>query len=98
VVFNNSFIVDTTAAVHVWEHDGYPQFYIPQNALQNCTWTKQEGIKSKGGAGASIINVKVPGPEGVNERSTDRAILFAEHETIAGKLAGLIRLEFGSMG
>jgi hypothetical protein len=98
VVFNNSYIVDTTSAIHVWEHDGYPQYYIPQSALQNCTWTKQEDIKAKGTACAAIINIKVPGPKGVNEKSTDRAILFLGQDTTASRLAGLVRLEFGSMG
>jgi hypothetical protein len=98
VLFNNSYIVDTTSALHVWEHAGYPQFYVPHSALQNCEWSRQEDIKAHGGPGAAIIHIKVPGPSGVKEKSTDRAILFATDEVIAGKLAGLVRLEFGSMG
>jgi hypothetical protein len=82
----------------VWEHDGFPQFYIPQSALQNCTWADKEPIKTKDGAGAAIIEIKVPGPKGLSEKSTDRAILFADSEKAAGKLAGLVRLEFASMG
>jgi hypothetical protein len=98
VLFNNSYIVDTTSAIHVWEHPWYPQFYVPHSALQNCNWTKQEDIKAQGGTGATLIHIKVPGPKGLKERSTDRAILFTSDESIAGRLAGLVRLEFGSMG
>jgi hypothetical protein len=98
VLFNHSYIVDTTSAVHVWEHDGFPQFYIPQTALRNCTWTDEEPIKaSKDSSSASMIKITVPGSNGLQEKSTDTAILF--HDGAAeGKLSGLVRLEFGAMG
>jgi hypothetical protein len=99
VLFNNSYIVDTTEAIHVWEHDYFPQYYVPNTALQNCSWTKQEDIKTKSGLpGATIIDIKVPGPKGVDEKSTNRAIQFYNDEAAAGPLAGLVKLEFSSMG
>jgi uncharacterized protein (DUF427 family) len=99
VLFNNCYIVDTTQAVHVWEHDYFPQYYVPNNVLQNCTWTKQEDIKAKNGSpGASIMDIKVPGPKGVEEKMTNRAIQYSNDESAAGPLAGLVRLEFNSMG
>jgi len=98
VLLNHSYIVDTTSAVHVWEHEGFPQYYIPHTALQNCTWTKREEVKTKSGKlGAAIIDIKIPGPKGVGEKTTDRAIQFFDDESAAGKLAGLVRLEFSSM-
>ncbi|KAF2424498.1 DUF427-domain-containing protein [Tothia fuscella] len=98
VLFNNSYIIDTTQALHVWEHDGFPQYYIPFSALQNCTPSVREDIKANGGgAGASILKIQVPGPKGFKEKTTDRAIRFSDDASLAGKLAGLVRLEFGSM-
>jgi hypothetical protein len=98
VLFNNSYIVDTTAAFHVWEHDGFPQYYVPSTALRNCTSSKKEDIKAGSSAGASLLEIKVPGPQGFKEKTTDRAIQFVDDQAVAGKLAGLVRLEFGSMG
>jgi Domain of unknown function (DUF427) len=96
VLFNNSYIVDTTEAIHVWEHDYFPQYYIPVTELNNCTWQSQEDIKTKDGSlGASIVSIKVPGPKSVDEKTTDRAIVFS---STAGQLSGLVKLEFNSMG
>lgn len=33
LLFNGAFIADTTSALYVWEHDYYPQFYLPMSAF-----------------------------------------------------------------
>lgn len=33
LLFNGAFIADTTSAIYVWEHEYYPQFYLPMNAF-----------------------------------------------------------------
>jgi uncharacterized protein (DUF427 family) len=98
VLFNSSFIVDTTSAYHVWEHDYFPQYYVPFSALQNSTSSTKEEVKTeKGHAGAAILTIKVPGSNGIAEKTTEKAIRFADDPATAGKLAGLVRLDFASM-
>lgn len=103
VLFNNTYIVDTTEAIHVWEHDYFPQYYVPTRSLQNCAYNSKENIVSSGATspGASIISIEVPGPNGVAAKTTDRAIAFSQDldsKSPASPLAGLVRLEFSSMG
>lgn len=94
VLFNNTYIVDTTEAIHVWEHDYFPQYYVHWKAIQNCTHKIEDEIPSpNGGAGASILNIKVPGTTNVDERSTNRVLRF-----MSGPLEDLVKLEFNSMG
>ncbi|KAE9969319.1 hypothetical protein EG328_006953 [Venturia inaequalis] len=102
VLFNNSYIVDTTEAIHVWEHDYFPQYYVPTRSLQNCHYVSKESVPVSATAlpGASILSIEVPGPDGVKAKTTDRAIAFSEDldsKSPASPLAGLARLEFNSM-
>jgi len=95
VLFNHTYIVDTTSAVHVWEHQGYPQFYFPVTELRNCHWTNTGDVEGKSSKpGAAILKVSVEGPDGKKE--TDRVIHFLK-DGETGELAGLVRLEFGAM-
>ncbi|KIW06045.1 uncharacterized protein PV09_03221 [Verruconis gallopava] len=100
VLFNRAYIVDTTSALLVWEHDAFPQYYIPKSALRNCIVGTEAIVKlSDGTAGGAILSLRVPDGKAAPEpaRATDRVICFYEDEKIAGRLAGLVRLEFGSM-
>lgn len=97
VLHNHTYIVDTTKAVHVWEHEGYPQFYVPISQLQNCTWKDKQTVKRDGDVAAAVVEITVPGGEGGKEVKTERVIRFADEPRL-GVLAGLVRLEFGSMG
>lgn len=98
MIFHGRIIVDTTKAVHVWENDFYPQYYIQQG---ECT---SEFLKWKGdveritiGDGDNMTATqKILEVITGNERDTaqtDRVLAFK-----GGELDGLIRLEFGSMG
>lgn len=97
VVHNHSTIVDTTRAVHVWEHDGYPQFYVRTGELKGCTLRDRQLVRSDGVARAAIVELTVPARNGFRESRTERVLRFTDDRSL-GALAGLVRLEFGSMG
>lgn len=35
ILFNGTFVADTTSALYVWEHEFYPQLYLPMHAFTN---------------------------------------------------------------
>jgi len=86
--FNDVFIVDTTSAVHVWEHEYYPQFYVPLTELKS--WETKQAIE---GGQAAILTVKV------GKRQTDRVLAFPKDGVTSktSKLAGLVRVEIGAV-
>mgnify|MGYP000848352554 CR=1 FL=1 len=93
--FGDSFIVDTTSAVYVWEHEYYPQFYVPLKHLKSCQWEEKEKLED---GRAAILTVKA----GLKE--TDRVLVFLEGikagggAEAAGQLAGMVRVELGVVG
>ena len=99
VVLAHRTIVDTTAAVHVWEHDGYPHYYVPQGELtsRGCTLRDKSLVRSDSVTRAAVVELVVPARDGLREFRTDRVLRFTEDRSL-GALAGLVRLEFGSMG
>ena len=97
--FNGKFIVDTTKATHVWEHDYYPQYYFQFSELRNCSWTEKEKISADGSTkpGASILELLIKGDgNGEGDRTTG-AIHFADDSDVK-ELRGLLKLQFGAMG
>ncbi|KAI4148257.1 MAG: hypothetical protein L6R39_002843 [Caloplaca ligustica] len=84
VLFDKTWVLDTNAARHVWEHEYYPQYYIPSSAL---TGGRVEKTKAVDGDQAAFLGKLVTG-----NASTDRVLVFEK-----GALAGLTRLEFGAM-
>ncbi|KAI9850356.1 MAG: hypothetical protein M1838_005803 [Thelocarpon superellum] len=86
-LFNNTYVADTTSAVHVWEHPSYPQFYLPLAAVAPNLVTKHAShpIDKHGSAFPATLKV--------GDKSTDRVLLFEK-----GPLAGLVRFEFRTMG
>jgi len=84
VLFDGKYIVDTTAAKHVWEHKWYPQFYVPAEAVVSGALEKGKAVDSDGCAFFGTVKS--------SSKSTDRILIFEK-----GPLAGLVRLEFGSM-
>lgn len=81
----------------VWEHEYYPQFYVKQQELRNCVMKEKEKVDKDGKAMAAVVELTILAHDGVEEAKTDRAVYFSEHESL-GPLAGMVRLEFGSMG
>ncbi|UNI15995.1 hypothetical protein JDV02_002475 [Purpureocillium takamizusanense] len=98
VVLAHRTIVDTTAAVHVWEHDGYPHYYVPHGELtaRGCTLRDKSLVRSDSVTRAAVVELVVPARDGLREFRTDRVLRFTEDRSL-GALAGLVRLEFGSM-
>ncbi|KAF2098033.1 DUF427-domain-containing protein [Rhizodiscina lignyota] len=91
--FGGHWIVDTTDAVHVWEHKFYPQLYIPWSALKegsNVSVAKVEAIEEKGVKVASILEIKA------GQKSTKEAIYFEEIKE-TGKLSGLVKIDFAAI-
>lgn len=97
VIHNHATVVDTTKALHVWEHDKYPQYYIPADELKNCSTKDTQQIVGDDNSGAAIVELTVPGNDGLEPVTTNRVIRFA-NEKQNNDLAGLVRLEFKSMG
>lgn len=97
VIHNHTIIVDTTSALHVWEHDYYPQLYFPVGELKNCSTRDKENVPTDGKTGAVLVEITIPSRDGIEAVTSDRVLRFADAKA-AGALAGLVRLEFGSMG
>lgn len=97
VIHNHTVIVDTIKAFHVWEHDAYPQYYIAHGDLKNCKLSDKQEIQGGGKTAAAVVELVIPSHDGLKEEKTDRVVRFAEDKSL-GPLAGMVRLEFGSMG
>ena len=84
-LYDGIYVFDTTEARFVWEHPYYPQFYIPNSAVQNAVLTKDESVDEEESAFLATLKGK--------HKSTDRIIVFEK-----GPLAGLVRFEFAALG
>lgn len=98
VIHNHTFIVDTVKAVHVWEHDAYPHFYVPETELKNCALSDKTQVRGdEHDVSAAVCELTVSAHDGLAEAKTDRVLRFTKDSKIR-ELAGMVRLEFGSMG
>ncbi|KAI9673630.1 MAG: hypothetical protein M1817_002267 [Caeruleum heppii] len=84
-LFNRIYVSDTTEAHHVWEHPYFPQFYVPVKSIKSGLLKKSQAVDKIESAFLASIQV--------DQRATDRVLLFEK-----GPLAGLVRMEFRSMG
>lgn len=80
----------------MWERPPYPFFYVPAKDLKNCTLKVKREVDVDGKFKAQVVELSVTAENG-QEAKTDRVLRFAD-ESSWGVLAGLVRLEFGSMG
>lgn len=96
VIFNHATIVDSVNGLHVWEHDAYPHYYFPVSEIRQCTTRDRRAVKSDGVSRAAVVELTVHARNGIGEKRTDRVLRFSEDRSL-GALAGLVRLEFGSM-
>lgn len=84
-LFDGSYVFDTIASVHVWEHPYFPQFYIPSSAVKSGMLDKNDSVDGEESAFLATL-------KGAN-KSTDRVISFEK-----GPLAGLVRFEAAALG
>lgn len=90
-LFDSVFIFDTTAAVYVWEHERYPQFYIPASDFVSEVLTKHDVVEEAEGGGPKAYWATVQSRK--NGRKTNDVLLFE-----GGKLGGLVKIGFGAIG
>ncbi|KAK4500311.1 hypothetical protein PRZ48_008500 [Zasmidium cellare] len=98
LLFNHTYILQTTKAVYIWEHPYYPQIYIPaseftKHAHKALKISHGDEIKTDDGKPvAQYWNLSV------GDRTIDKAIAFSD--TLSGKakdLAGLVKVDFESV-
>ena len=78
--FDNKFIIDTTSAVYVWEHEKYPQYYIPRDLLPGASPSEllEDGK-------AELLTLTV------GSKVLSRILSFS-----AGTLSGLVKIDFAA--
>lgn len=84
-LYDGIYVFDTTEARFVWEHQYYPQFYIPSSSVKAGVLTKDGSVDKEESAFLATL-------KGEN-KSTDRIIIYDK-----GPLAGLVRFEFSALG
>jgi hypothetical protein len=70
---------------------------VRRDALQNCQITDLKEVIHNEKQSAAVAEVLVGGKNGLSDARCDRVVRFFDDESL-GPLAGLVRLEFGSMG
>ncbi|KAJ3550200.1 hypothetical protein NM208_g101 [Fusarium decemcellulare] len=95
-IHNNTFIVDTTKSIYVWEHDYYPTLYVPRAHLKNCQLNDKQEIGGQGKGKAAVAELVVPSPHGGGEATVDGVLRFDDDESL-GPLAGNVRINFNSI-
>jgi hypothetical protein len=70
---------------------------VRRDALQNCQITDIKEITHHEKPSAAVSEALVQGKNGLSDARCDRVVRFFDDESL-GPLAGLVRLEFGSMG
>lgn len=96
-MFNRKIIVDTTAATLVWEHDYFPQYYVPLKDLQGDLKETQK-IQIDGQTKASVATLTVTAGEGETDTATTDRVVCFEGIGSLDSATQMVRLEFGSMG
>lgn len=90
MVHQGTTIVDTTEALHVWEHSHFPSYYVPLSGMVNCEWTDTGDIICASGKGhirglcASLITIVVSSHNGLTGYKTDRAVRFYREKNAGG--------------
>ncbi|KXL50539.1 hypothetical protein M433DRAFT_2260 [Acidomyces richmondensis BFW] len=100
ILYNGSYILQTTQARFVWEHPFYPQFYVPKAGLLEST--KQGHLQIAEG---ETFQSSPNGPPlaqqltlRVGDKSTDNVLAFSDHLSgPAAELRGLVKIDFASM-
>lgn len=106
LLFNGALIADTSDALYVWEHEYYPQYYLPMKSFVkpagfDVTLTHGEAIKDDNGRIiAGELELAVRREDGNDEfRLLNEMVLFAEDlEGPAKMLRNFVKVVFGAIG
>lgn len=106
LLFNGALIVDTSDALYVWEHEYYPQYYLPMKSFVkpagfDVTLTHGEAIKDDNGRIiAGELELAVRREAGNDEfRLLNEMVLFAEDlEGPARMLRNFVKVAFAAVG
>ncbi|KAK8173808.1 hypothetical protein IWX90DRAFT_154650 [Phyllosticta citrichinensis] len=94
ILINGTYIADTTQALYVWEHDRFPQYYVPLSSFKKDSWTKTESIDNDD---ASLLRITA------GDQSIERVIAFStsldkhDKSDLIHALQGMARVEFSSV-
>jgi uncharacterized protein (DUF427 family) len=104
--FNGAFVADTDCALHVWEHEYYPQFYLPREAFNVKTESfrvdLQEGKVLKDSQGTVVgrqCNLNVTPGEKLPGRAKTLTEIVCFSESLDGPaevLRGYIKVAFAA--
>ncbi|TVY91624.1 hypothetical protein LAWI1_G002588 [Lachnellula willkommii] len=83
-LFDGVWVFDTTSSRHVWEHQYFPQFWVPIGAVSPGVLTKGDAFDTDASAFRAVAKGK--------DKTTERVLVFEK-----GPLAGLVRFEFKAM-
>lgn len=106
ILFNGAFVADTTSAIYVWEHEFYPQLYLPMECFVkpkgfDVGLTHGEAITDENGhiiGGTLELAVR---REGMDEdfKTIDDMVLFAaDLEGKAKELRDYVKVVFKAVG
>lgn len=92
ILFDGSYVADTTDALFVWEHEYYPYYYVPRTAFAKHALQPSSPEQP----GLWFWEAELHGAT----RSTDRILVFGSARAIGGGkseaecLADMVRVEF----
>ncbi|KAK3625891.1 hypothetical protein LTR56_008451 [Elasticomyces elasticus] len=99
ILYNGSYILQTTNAVFCWEHPFYPQFYVSRKELEASS--KQVGLSITEGETYKSDNGTEVGKQlklEVGGKSIDKVVAFSDSLSgDAEPLAGLVKIDFDSV-
>ncbi|KAI1099012.1 DUF427-domain-containing protein [Jackrogersella minutella] len=90
ILYRDVYIVDTTSALYVWEHEYYPYYYVPATSFDSeCKLVPHTKPDTKD---PHYWTAKLTGLS----QTTDRILVFSDKTTQPQKaLKGMVRVEFG---
>lgn len=109
LLFGGAFIADTAAAasaLYIWEHEYYPQFYLPMEAFVapkgfDVNLTHGEAITDEKGkvvGGGLEIAVRRKGTNDEYKVLNEMAVFAADLEGSARLLRNIVKVNFSSVG
>jgi len=90
ILYNGAYVADSTKAVFIWEHEYYPQYYLPRSAFDMSKVTQGEKIMSE-----NCEHIATNWTIAVGGKSTTQALCFVDDLEGKGKvLSGLVKANF----